>query len=234
MSLVKIDFKFPKWSKTFKEKLPEIYAVMAASAQTNRALLFDSEGGYNGHTPWKPLKFRAGQPLRDKGRLKNSIGPLAKNGQPVKSPDGILKYGGSPDRPIVTIGTTLYYAALMNNGGIVRAKNGHALAIPMPLGKNLTKLGKEVSKKATHIKVLHARLDEMKKIHERTGSKLLAGKISRLEKLTKNRNKSQRFLFVKKVKIPARPFDTWNRLDQLNMERTLIAKLNQILNETKP
>ena len=52
--------------------------------------------------PWKPLKFRSGQPLRDTGRLQNSITFRA-------------------DRKGITIGTNVCYAPPHQFGAVVEA-----------------------------------------------------------------------------------------------------------------
>lgn len=59
--------------------------------------------------PWAPLKHRAGMPLLDTGRLRNSL-------HVSTTPQG------------VTVHTSVKYAALHNYGGVVRAKNKKALA----------------------------------------------------------------------------------------------------------
>jgi phage virion morphogenesis protein len=61
-------------------------------------------------TKWAPLKLRDGQPLRDTGRLMNSI-----SAQPVG------------DR-VVMVGTNVVYAAIHNFGG--QAGRGHKVTIP--------------------------------------------------------------------------------------------------------
>lgn len=227
---MKIEMKFPLWKQAVTAKQGEIAQAIAAAMQTNRAMLFDTEGAYNGHPPWAPLKFRNGQILSDTGTLRKSIGPFARSGKPVSNPNGIVRYAGSAVDPMVTIGTTLIYAALMNNGGVVRPVGAKALAIPLPMGRSATPYAKKASKKASTVAKSRALLEEMRKIHARTGSRILEAKIARVSKFIEHRKDSQRVLFLQKVTIPARPFDQWNTADQKELEIVLMNKLAKVLN----
>lgn len=66
-------------------------------------------------SPWAALKFRRGQPLRDTGRLMNSI-------------------VANPDDKGVTVGTNARQARLQHYGGTVVAGPGKTLAFPGPGG----------------------------------------------------------------------------------------------------
>jgi phage gpG-like protein len=59
-------------------------------------------------TPWKPLRFRAGQPLRDTSRLQRSL-------VPVDTGRGFR------------ISTSVRYAAVHQYGAIIKAKNARTL-----------------------------------------------------------------------------------------------------------
>jgi phage gpG-like protein len=130
-----------KWPTIFKKQMnlwSEVAEPLAASLQTNRGFLFMNEGQHNGHEKWKPLKHRDGQILSDSGDLSKSIAPEARdNGmRPGHGPQSILRIGAG----IVTIGSGLAYAAMMNwgttglPGGVLRPKNKKALAFR--IGRN--------------------------------------------------------------------------------------------------
>lgn len=191
---VNIEFKFPDLEKRLKQHENEINLFLAATVQTNRGLLFDSEGSHNGRPGWAPLKLRRGQILSDRGVLRKSIAPYNADGKP--GPDGIVAI--RPDA--IVIGTTLLYARLMNDGtekmpgGKLVAKNAKALRIPLPAGANATKTAKGLSKSA------------------------------------KSDGSGKKFIFRKSVRIPARPFDDWNQMDQEEVNEALVNKVAEILN----
>lgn len=144
---VNVDFKWPDLEDRLKKAEGEINLFLAAAIQTNRGLLFDSEGSYNGRPGWAPLKLRKGQILSDRGVLRKSIAPYNADGKP--GPDGIVVI--QPDAIIV--GTTLLYAQMMNDGttkmpgGVLRPVHAKALKIPLPSGANATPAAKSLRKK---------------------------------------------------------------------------------------
>jgi phage gpG-like protein len=128
-----------KWPAIFKDRIDvwdEVKEPLAATLQTNRGLLFTSSGTYNGHPGWASLKYRQGQPLLNRGSLSQSIAPSNNGIAPGHGPSSILRMGGG----IVTIGSGLAYAAMMNwgttglPGGVLRPKNKKALAFR--IGRN--------------------------------------------------------------------------------------------------
>jgi phage gpG-like protein len=125
-----IEFKFPDWATKLKAAEDEIALTLAASIQTNRGLIFDHEGAYNGHKKWAPLKFRDGQILSNRGKLRKSMAPTPSRGQP--GPGGIVE----KNWPVISVSTTLLYARMMNNGtvglpgGVLRPVKAKALRIP--------------------------------------------------------------------------------------------------------
>jgi phage gpG-like protein len=123
---LEIKFKFPKLEEKIKKNRTRIEQAIAASMQTNRSLLFDSSGEYNGHKKWDKPKLRSGKPLMKTGTLKKSIGPGNTGEKPKQGPNGIVQYTNG----IVKIGTKLKYAAIQNYGGLVKAKKAGALKIP--------------------------------------------------------------------------------------------------------
>lgn len=113
-----------------KSRQDEIQRFLAAQIQFNRGMLFDKEGSYNGHPAWEPLKFREGQILSKSGTLRKSIAP--NNAQGTAGTDGYVEI--KPDS--ITVGTNLYYAAMMNYGtvglpgGVLKPVEAKALKIP--------------------------------------------------------------------------------------------------------
>lgn len=143
---VEINFEFPDWASSVKAALPEIRLFTAAQIQTNRGMMFDKEGADNGKPKWAPLKFRSGQILSDRGHLRKSWAPTPARGVP--GTNGIVEFSGET----ITVGTTVLYAALMNDGtapmpgGVLRARNAKALKIPLPSGLGATPSGKAARK----------------------------------------------------------------------------------------
>lgn len=153
-----------------------ISMAMAAVVQTNRGLLFDRSGAYNGHEGWKKPAFRDGKPLLDTGALRNSIGPKGANGSlvPVNPARGYIRYSGYEVRN-VEVGTEIKYAKIHTTGGKITAKNGEALKIPVSgkgskfTEKRIRKLHSELEKEVTPQRraSLQARIDEAQSImHE--------------------------------------------------------------------
>lgn len=131
--------KFPNWLERVKSARPAITMALAASMQTNRAMLFDESGSYNGHKAWKPLAFRKGKPLLDRGTLRKSMGPSNDGVRPGSGPNSILQVSGN----VAKIGTKIAYASILNSGGRIVAKNAKALMIPIPQGSNLNDKAKK-------------------------------------------------------------------------------------------
>lgn len=200
--MIDIKFKFPDWQAKLKNAEKELNLFIAAQIQFNRGMLFDKEGAYNGRPRWKDLKFRRGQILSKRGDLRKSIAPYNPKGIPGQN--GIVQFAGD----VITVGTKLMKARLMNDGtakmpgGVLRPVRAKALMIPLPEGKNATDLAKNLRKTATTIK--------RKRLYQET--------------------KTQKVIFRKSVRIPARPFDTWNQQDQDELNAALKNKLMQVLN----
>lgn len=173
MGSVQVTWKFPNWAKKITEKKNDLMLLAAASIQTNRAMLFQNEGAYNGHKKWAPLKTRDGQILAKSGALKNSIGPMGASVRPMKKLGSIVQFKGDD----VQVGTNLPYAPIQNYGGVITPKRPGGV---------------------------------LRFWHEKAG----------------------KFVFAKKVTIPARPFgqEAWNEEDQAEVETTLKNKMVQILN----
>lgn len=199
---VDVQFKWPDLEARLQKAEPEIKLFLAATIQTNRGMLFDSEGKHNGRPGWAPLVLRAGQVLSDRGVLRKSMAPYSADGKP--GPNGTVVI--QPDA--IIIGTNLLYARLMNDGttkmpgGKMVAKNAKALKIPIPAGRNATPVAKKLRKNA------------------KTLSYEVAEGVQRQGK----------FIFRKSVRIPARPFDDWNNQDQEELDAALINKTAEVLN----
>lgn len=230
---VDITFGFPEWNQKVKRARSEIMLSVAAAMQTNRGMLFDAEGAYNGHEKWKSLALRDGQILSQRGQLRKSLAPeTGKAGV-----DGIVRFSGDQ----VTIGTQKGYAAMMNAGtrglpgGVLRPKNAQALRIPLPAGKSATPLAKEMRKTAASGKSMFEKLDELVQALETTQNPerrdRLRVEVQKLrEKIASTKTKkTDRYLFVKYVKIDPRPFDQVNAQDAAEIEETLVNKVLEVL-----
>lgn len=135
--MIKIDFKLPNFSKRLRDMKDEISLVLAATMQTNRAMMFDKDGADNGKPPWAPLTWRKGRPLQKTGTLRKSMAPPQRDGlSPGLGRDGLLRIAGNR----VTIGTALGYARMMNDGttkmpgGVLKPVTAMALRFPAPEG----------------------------------------------------------------------------------------------------
>ena len=124
LSEVKIEFKYPDFigqASLLKKNLP---GLIAATLQTQRAMIFDREGAYNGREKWKPLKCRDGQILSKRGTLRKSIGPMpAGPTTPGFATGSIVRYATG----IVTIGTNIRYAHVHEKGAVIVPVNKKAL-----------------------------------------------------------------------------------------------------------
>ncbi len=142
-------FEMPGWLEKIERARGEINLFIAATMQTNRGQLFDSEGANNGGQRWAPLVFRKGQILSDRGNLRKSLAPTPATGK--AGPGGMVSIADDT----ITIGTNLYYASMMNDGttkmpgGVLRPVNAQALKIPLPGGVNATDTAKSLRKNAS-------------------------------------------------------------------------------------
>lgn len=145
--MVKIDFNMPDLGERFRAHHSRLAIAIASDIQTNRGLLFDAEGNYNGHTKWKDLAsglnkktaangLQVRQILRRKGTLKNSIAPSSHSG--TAGPQGYVRTEGDYSNPVVTVGTNVKYARIHNEGGIINhpgSNNGFGRGIKIPAHK---------------------------------------------------------------------------------------------------
>lgn len=135
--MIQIGMEVPDLAQIFKESQREILLVLAASMQTNRAMMFDKDGADNGKPRWAPLVLRIGRPLQKTGTLRKSMAPQNDGIRPGRGPDSIVREVANT----VTIGTTLLYAGMMNDGttkmsgGVLRPVRAKALKIPLDGGK---------------------------------------------------------------------------------------------------
>lgn len=234
MSLVGLHWRFPDWERKFHAAERELNLFVAASLQTNRGMMFDQEGGSNGHPKWAGLVLRNGMILSRRGTLRKSMAPYQAKGQP--GPDGIVRFGSET----VTIGTRLLYARMMNDGtaglpgGVLRPVHAKALAIPLPAGKAATEAAKELRKKSVGRQGLQDRLNDVLQnldtAHDPDRRQRLMAMEVKLRRKLADTPKNQRVMFRKSVRIPARPMDRWNARDQQELEAALTAKITEILN----
>lgn len=197
--MILVEMQFPHLAEKLRAARGAIQRELVVSMQTNRGMLFDSEGAYNGHTPWASLTLRAGQILAQRGVLKKSIAPAGPSGSP--GPGG---YVNMDDGGTITMGTNVAYAGLMNYGtksmpgGVMRPVHAKVLAIPLPEGRSATPAAKELGKGV-----------------RRTPNK--------------RTQKDQKFIFRKFVRIPERRFDTVTNQDAAEFASAAQAALVEAL-----
>lgn len=235
--MIEIDFKFPDWSEKIKSHEKELNLFVAAQVQFNRGMLFDNEGAWNGRSRWQDLSFRRGQILSKRGTLRKSIAPFNPKGQP--GPDGIVRFAGD----VITVGTKLLYARMMNDGttkmpgGVLRPVRAKALKIPIPQGKSAGEGAKDIQ--ALHHKAKISKLHkELRVLADGRMTKTKAEKRDKIYERIVNHSRKMgegkgpvKFIFRKSVKIPARPFDDWNQVDQQELDQALLNKVVEILKE---
>lgn len=137
--MLKIELTLPDFAEKFRSMMPEITTVLAATMQTNRAMMFDKDGADNGKPSWAPPKWReGGRPLQNTGTLRKSFAPQNDGITPGHGRDGIVRIEGTK----AVIGTKLVYAGMMNDGttkmpgGVLKAKQAQALRFPAPPGSD--------------------------------------------------------------------------------------------------
>lgn len=201
--MISIILEFPDLAAKLTKAREAIQREMIVAVQTNRGMLFDNEGAYNGHEPWDTLSLRTGQILAQRGILKKSLAPMSANGQ--AGPGGYVNMDG---QGVIRLGTNVAYAAMMNwgttnmPGGVLRPTHAKALRIPLPKGK-------AASDKAEDIKVGQRR-----------------AKIKKGQKLGR---KDEYVIFAKWVKIPARRFDTLTAEDEREFAEATTAAIAEAL-----
>lgn len=230
--MIQMSFKIPEMDRIISESQEELLGFMAAMMQTNRGMLFDKSGAYNGHDRWAPLAFRSGQPLKLTGTLSKSMGPMAGD-KPIINSGGVVRISGD----IVTTGTKLGYAHLMNfgttlmPGGKMTAKKAQALMIPMPRSQRATQGAKELRRSGSTRKKLAAKIQELE---QEGGSKRLIRRYkAQYKKLAYKGKDGERVIFRKSVKIPARRFDIINEKDIQEFQTALVNKIASVLNRQK-
>lgn len=128
-----IKFEFPKYLEKFNRARERIELTIASTIQVNIGFRFDREGAWNGHEKWAPLKRRIGQILSVSGTLRKSISPPGAPG--IGQGEGFVTVSGPTELMQVDVGTKVKYAAIHNDGGIVRhpgTKNGFGRGILIP------------------------------------------------------------------------------------------------------
>lgn len=121
MSQCEITLHMPDFRGAAERIKRELPGLIAATLQTQRGMVFDTSGTYNGRPGWPELRCRDGQPLKDRGTLSQSMGPQNDGVHPGHSVGSIVRLSDG----LVTIGTDIAYAAIQNYGGVivpVRAK----------------------------------------------------------------------------------------------------------------
>lgn len=208
-NLINIKFTMPDWESKIRSNLHGLLRFVAAQLQTQRALIFEHEGAYNGRGPWTPLKFRQGMILSKAGGrgLRGSIAPRNNGIEPASGPKTILEIGGET----VTIGSSLIYANIMDKGGIIKPVRAKALKIPVP---------NDVVREMVHTEEKHAyvtgqKVPTRKKALKKAGILKIDGKF---------------YIFRKKVIIPARPYLDFTPEDAQEIEVALSNRVAELMN----
>jgi phage gpG-like protein len=170
MTRVEITLTLPDFAAYAEKINREVPGLIAATLQTNRGMIFDKSGRYNGRRKWKKLRCRSGMPLKDRGTLSQSMGPRNDGLHPGHATGSILRMTGALEGT-VTVGTNIAYAAIQNDGGVIYPKTAKALRF-------------------------------------------------------KCRGK---WVFAKKVTIPARPFNDWTREDGKELVETIENYIGHVL-----
>ncbi len=197
---IRMELQFPNLAAKFEAAQDKIRSEMVVAMQFNRGMLFDSEGSYNGHSAWAPLVMRAGQILANRGVLKKSLAPGTANG--TAGEGGYVR----KDADVITIGTDLASASLMNwgttrmPGGVLRPVRAKALMIPLPAGAKATPAAKALSKGRGAKKRKNPRTERNEKV-----------------------------IFRKWVKIPERRFDNITAQDEREIRDALEAAMKEAL-----
>lgn len=137
-----VKFEFPDLLGVFERSFDRIATAIASTVQTQMGMRFESEGAYNGHEKWAPLKMRQGQILSLTGTLRHSISPPIANGK--AGPQGFINSSGLPDDMLVEVGTKVIYASTHNEGAIIVPKNKRALRYLNPTTKKFIFSSKSV------------------------------------------------------------------------------------------
>src|SRR5277367_6510564 len=112
--MIRCEAKFPMslWHERLTKSQTRIGLFMAAQIQTNRGMVFNAEGAYNGRSKWAKLKCRQGMILSQTGALRKSLSPPTKDGK--AGPNGLVKISGSVKDMSISVGSKLAYANMMN------------------------------------------------------------------------------------------------------------------------
>lgn len=139
---VNVDIQMPDFTASSLKALMDLPLLIAATVQTQRGMIFDNEGAYNGRPRWEPLKFRQGQILKDKGTLSKSIAPQNNGIKPSRAEGTILESAGD----MVRVGTKIPYAETHELGATIKPKQpGGLLHFQVPV-YTTTKSGKTKQK----------------------------------------------------------------------------------------
>lgn len=115
---VYVEVAIPDFSAKALKAVQQLPLLIAATVQTQRGMIFNREGAYNGRNKWEPLKFRKGQILKDRGTLSKSIAPAHSPTKPGKAEGSIVEM--RPD--VVSVGTDIAYAIVHEEGRTIKPK----------------------------------------------------------------------------------------------------------------
>ena len=114
---ITLKLDLPDFGKAAARIEREFPYFLAAQMQVQRAMIFRSEGSYNGRPGWAPLKSRKGRILKDRGTLSQSIGPRTDGIRPGAAVGSIVR----AELGVITIGTNIAYAAVHDRGATIAA-----------------------------------------------------------------------------------------------------------------
>lgn len=200
-----------KLSASVKDKAPLFAAAGKYMVATEVPRIF-REGGPPGKA-WAPPKMRRGKPLRDTGRLLASVAWRASASDAV-------------------IGTPLRYAPTQHKGATIVPTGGKKW-LAIPLSPPLTESQRQTSKPrdfAGAFVLIHGPEGPglYRKSRQVTASSVVSGGASKYRRSSKGVERI--FMFVKSVRIPARPFLVWTSRavkDIGKLWEAMIAKANK-------
>lgn len=226
---VRFKFDFPDLKSLVERERENLKLLQAATMQTQRGMLFDQEGAYNGHQRWPDLQFRSGQILSRGGArgLRGSIAPRNNGKAPGRGSHTILEMMSSGAMMSVTIGSSLIYAETHDQGATIHAKPGKYLKIPLPVGQWANEKTRGIQKHQAARKSADLAAKAVKASTPAARDRYL----NQLERIKRQLDKGtfKAVLFRKKVVIPRRNFTDVNDMDLQEIRVTLTNYLESLI-----
>lgn len=227
--LIKFKFDFPGLADIIDREKQNIQMLAAATLQTQRAMIFDAEGAFNGRSRWEPLKLRTGMILsRAGGRgLRGSIAPRNDGKRPAHGAGTILVMEMAGATIKTTIGSSLIYAEINDQGGQINAKPGKMLKIPVPMGKWANDNAHAIQKRRAAMMMVTLK-QKLARAKTPGSQQRLTLQMANLQKRLQKRM-IEAFLFRPRVNIPARTYTDFNDQDRKEINDTLVNYCESIL-----